>query len=285
MGGLVLAAIDQVPHALIDNAIIMGLLSFLVAFIFLIDLADPLPMRRVSHVQTEANSTHEMGVQANELDRAHNKNGSYARNLAQNAPPQVGHRMDKDYPRQPTLPADRRPPASFAQGRAVNPPQLPLQPRPAKHQPHRVAPEDYPPQPPLPQHHVMVHSDSHPRPQEPVVGHLLTPEKMRAQKSKIPTKGAFIVDEVPKMRRHSDLSEDDTMSRISSHSYVKTTEVDTLPKSSYCRPPKDRESNRECEEVDSPIVPGYVASTAKMWDKRSKSKSGSSLAIGSNTRV
>lgn len=94
------------------------------------------------------------------------------------------------------------------------------------------------------------------------------------------------MDEVPKMRRCSAdqyMSEDDTMSRISSQSYVKTTEIDTLPK--YCRPANDREANRDCEEVDSPIVPGFVASTAKMWDKRSKAKPGSSGVIGSNTRV
>lgn len=286
MGGLVLAAIDQVPHALIDNAIVMGLLSFLVAFIFLIDLSDPLPMRRVSTVQTETNATNEMGVQANDVDQSQvkNVNGSYARNLAQQHHPQVGQRFDKDYPRQPTLPADRRPP--------VNPPQLPLQPRPAKHQPHRVAPVELPPRQDYPQQHqIIVHSDSPLQVQAPVVGHLLTPEKMRAQKSKIPSKGAFIVDEVPKnTRRSSDQLydehyEDDTMSRISSHSYVKTTEVDTLPKASLCRPnDSNKETNRECEEVDSPIVPGYVASTAKLWDSRSKPGKSTST-IGSNTRV
>lgn len=289
MGGLVLAAIDQVPHALIDNAIVMGLLSFLVAFIFLIDLSDPLPMRRTSHVQTNTNATNEMGIQADNLDQSQVKNGggSYARNLTQNVHPQVGQRIDKDYPRQPTLPADRRPPP-FTQGRPVNPPQLPDQPRPTKHQPNRVAPVDYPrQQPPSPHQQIDVHSDSIPRPQEPIVGHLLTPEKMRARKSKVASKGAFIVDEVPKTRRLSDqhLSEDDTMSRISSQSYVKTTEVDTLPKTSLCRPNESREANRECEEMDSPFVPGYVASTAKMWDKRSKSKPGTSAIIGSNTRV
>lgn len=279
MGGLVLAAIDQVPHALIDNAIVMGLLSFLVAFIFLIDLSDPLPMRRVSSVQTNTNATHEMGIQANEQDQNQVKNGgSYARNIVQLPHPQVGQRIDKDYPRQPTLPADRRPP--------VSPPQLPLQPRPIKHQPNRVAPAELPPR----QQQIVVHTDSFPRAQEPIVGHLLTPEKMSAQKWKVASKGAFIVDEVPKTRRYSDQIydehyEDDTMSRISSQSYVKTTEVDTLPKTSMCRSNEmpAKETNKEFEEVDSPIVPGYVASTAKMWDKRSTT--GNAKVLGSNTRV
>lgn len=290
MGALVLAAIDQVPHALIDNAIIMGLLSFLVAFIFLIDLSDPLPMRRrTSHVQTNTNATNEMGIQANDQDpQQQNKNGAaFARNITQNPHPPVDRRLDKDYPRQPTLPAaDRRPP-QFTQGRSTaNLPQLPQQPRPTKHKPNRVAPSDpLPPLPPTPHQTIVVHSDSPPLPQEPVVGHLLTPEKMRAQKSKVASKGAFIVDELPKNRRHSEqyLSEDDTMSRISSQSYVKTTEVDTLPKGSLaCGGHLLSEANRECEEVDSPIVPGYVANTAKMWDDRSKMKTG---IIGKNTGV
>lgn len=285
MGGLVLAAIDQVPYQLIDNAIVMGILSFLVAFIFLIDLSDPLPMRRASHAQTTANTTSEMGIQAND-DQEKNA-GAFARNISQNAHPQVGQRIDKDYPRQPTLPADRRLPSGI-QGRQANLPQLPKQPRPPKSHAHRVAPSELPPIPP--QHQIVVHSDSsYLEPHEPIRGHLLTPEKMRAQKSKIATKGAFIVDEIPKTRRHSDyLSEDDTMSRISSQSYVKTTEVDTLPKDRMCRGGIiGSEANRDCEEVDSPIIPGYVASTAKMWDQRSKDKQGasSSQSVGSNTRV
>lgn len=288
MGGLVLAAIDQVPYALIDNAIIMGLLSFLVAFLFLIDLSDPLPMRRVSHVQTNTNGTQEMGIQANDLDQSQVKNGgggSYAANLAQNPHLQVGQRMDKDYPRQPTLPADHRRPQPTSQGRAAHPHQQ----RQIKQQTHRMAPDDpLPPLPPHQQQQITVHSDSFPRAQDPVLGHILTPEKMRAHKSKIPTKGAFIVDEIPKTRRYSDqhLSEDDTMSRISAHSYVKTTEIDTLPKStSMCSAPdnsSEKNKGHHEEEVDSPIVPGYVASTAKMWDKRSKS---GKPVLGSNTRV
>lgn len=279
MGGLVLAAIDQVPYALIDNAIIMGLLSFLVAFIFLIDLSDPLPMRRVSHAQTSMNPTHEIGTQS---DQTQGKTeGSYASNLAQSIHPQVGQRIDKDYPRQPTLPADRRPPP-FAS------PPLPTQQRPTKLKHHRVSPEQHP-QTPQRQQQFIGNPETTSQRHEPVVGHILTPEKVRAQKTKIPTKGAFIVDEVPKSRRHNDqqLSEDDTMSRISSHSYVRTAEVDTLPKEdNLCVPSIDScgEKNKECgeEETDSPIVPGYVASTAKMWDKRSKS---TSSILGSNTRV
>lgn len=277
MGGMVLAAIDQVPHALIDNAIVMGLLSFLVAFIFLIDLSDPLPMRRVSHAQTSTNATHEMGIQADEVDQTNRKNGgAFARNISHGPHPTVGIGTDKDYPRQPTLPAERRPPAVPAHGARppVHPPQLPLQPRPVKHQPNRVAPEEIP-NTASSQTHITLSADSFPRSQEPVVSHLLTPEKMRAQKSKVSQKGAFIVEEVPKNRRCSgNLSEDDTMSRISSHSYVKTSEVDTLP--SYDRPSAS-ETNKGQDEVDSPIVPGYVASTAKMWNKRS--------TLGANTRV
>lgn len=50
------AAIDQVPSELHDNAIILGCLSFFVAFLFLIDLADPLGSKRSGATQTDTNS-------------------------------------------------------------------------------------------------------------------------------------------------------------------------------------------------------------------------------------
>lgn len=262
-----LAAIDQVPHALIDNAIIMGLLSFLVAFIFLIDLSDPLPMRRISATQTSP--MHDMADQANNSADPQMKNGvAYARNLADSQPQHIVNRPEKDYPRQPQLPADRRPKSS---GKSVHPQQQRI----AKQHLNVVLPAAAPEQH---QQHIIVHSDSpQPRTQEPVFAQILTPEKVRPHKSKIPTKGAFIVEEIPKSRRYSSVSDDDTLSRISGQSYVKAADVDTLPKGSLC------ETNKECEEVDSPIIPGYVASTAKMWDRRSKPTQ--IPPLGSNTRV
>lgn len=53
---MVFAALDQVPHQLVDNSIILGCLSFLVAFLFLIDLADPLGRRRTENTQTNTDS-------------------------------------------------------------------------------------------------------------------------------------------------------------------------------------------------------------------------------------
>ncbi|CAO1412118.1 unnamed protein product [Diamesa tonsa] len=54
VGGLVFASIDQVPDDLIDNAIILGCLSFIVAFLFLIDLTDPMGKRKAGSTQTNA---------------------------------------------------------------------------------------------------------------------------------------------------------------------------------------------------------------------------------------
>jgi len=53
MGGLVFAAIDQVPTPLHDNAIIMGCLSFFVAFLFIYDLADPVVHQTAGGTQTD----------------------------------------------------------------------------------------------------------------------------------------------------------------------------------------------------------------------------------------
>ncbi len=52
-GGLVFAAFDQVPSDLHDNAIILGCLSFFVALLILIDLADPMARHTSDTTQTE----------------------------------------------------------------------------------------------------------------------------------------------------------------------------------------------------------------------------------------
>ncbi|XP_053687811.1 uncharacterized protein LOC128737238 [Sabethes cyaneus] len=55
-GGLVFASIDQVHPDLHDNAIILGCLSFLVAILFIIDLADPLARMSAHMTQTDAST-------------------------------------------------------------------------------------------------------------------------------------------------------------------------------------------------------------------------------------
>lgn len=53
MAGLVFAALDQLPHGLIDNAIVLGCLSLFVGFLFLIDLSDPLQTHSTEQTQTD----------------------------------------------------------------------------------------------------------------------------------------------------------------------------------------------------------------------------------------
>uniref|UniRef100_A0A182Q8N7 Uncharacterized protein n=1 Tax=Anopheles farauti TaxID=69004 RepID=A0A182Q8N7_9DIPT len=55
-GGLVFASIDQVHPDLHDNAIILGCLSFLVAILFVIDLADPLARMTAHMTQTDTSA-------------------------------------------------------------------------------------------------------------------------------------------------------------------------------------------------------------------------------------
>lgn len=62
-GGIVFASIDQVPHDLIDNAIVFGCLSFFVAFVFLIDMSEKMGKRRSNATQTDTSS----------IDRHHTK--------------------------------------------------------------------------------------------------------------------------------------------------------------------------------------------------------------------
>lgn len=51
-----LASIDQIPDDLIDNAIVLGCLSFFVAFVFLIDLSEKMGKRRSDATQTDTSS-------------------------------------------------------------------------------------------------------------------------------------------------------------------------------------------------------------------------------------
>ncbi|KAL7032845.1 hypothetical protein ACKWTF_007410 [Chironomus riparius] len=57
VGALVFAAIDQVPDELIDNAVILGVLSFFVAFLFLIDMSEKMSSKaKTDATQTDTNS-------------------------------------------------------------------------------------------------------------------------------------------------------------------------------------------------------------------------------------
>lgn len=53
LGGIVLAAYDQVPFELHDNSLILGCLSFFVAIVMLFDLADPMARHVTDTTQTE----------------------------------------------------------------------------------------------------------------------------------------------------------------------------------------------------------------------------------------
>lgn len=57
IGGVVFSAFDQVPSDLHDNAIVLGCLSFFVAFLMLIDLADPMARHTTDTTQTDPDIT------------------------------------------------------------------------------------------------------------------------------------------------------------------------------------------------------------------------------------
>ncbi|XP_055627821.1 uncharacterized protein LOC129769519 [Toxorhynchites rutilus septentrionalis] len=67
-GGLVFASIDQVHPDLHDNAIILGCLSFLVAILFIFDLADPMARMTAHMTQTEGSTVAKVS-QATETEK------------------------------------------------------------------------------------------------------------------------------------------------------------------------------------------------------------------------
>lgn len=106
LGGIVLAAFDQVPSALHDNSLIVGGLSFLVGFIMLFDLYDPMARHVADTTQTDENLTapsiethlsvststdtnHINGNNNNNFNANENKNGTqrdYESNAVTNSP-------------------------------------------------------------------------------------------------------------------------------------------------------------------------------------------------------
>ncbi|GAB0091138.1 uncharacterized protein DMENIID0001_059470 [Sergentomyia squamirostris] len=229
MGGLVFASIDQVPSALHDNAIILGCLSFLVAFLFIVDLSDPLARHRSGATQTDAASfasTETAAIQTEEIKR-----------------------------------------------------------------------------PPPPQHVDMVETKTLPSAQEAIFARVLTPEKSRAVKSRTATKSPYVVDQLETSdlaghddtyKRYGDFNHgfaEDT--RFSSSTYMRGAVIDRgnfilrVPPTttSTFHPPstlgRTREKNRETDEIQAPVTPGYVVHAAKMWDKRAKRQP----PIGPNTIV
>lgn len=72
-----LAAIDQVPNELVDNAIVLGVLSFIVAFIFLLDMAsEKIGKKEKSHttqtdtisIDTHFSKNHKIGTVSSEVN-------------------------------------------------------------------------------------------------------------------------------------------------------------------------------------------------------------------------
>uniref|UniRef100_A0A1B0GIR8 Uncharacterized protein n=3 Tax=Lutzomyia longipalpis TaxID=7200 RepID=A0A1B0GIR8_LUTLO len=222
MGGLVFASIDQVPSALHDNAIILGCLSFLVAFLFIVDLSDPLARHRSGATQTDTasytESTQSVAIQADDIKRPHT--------------------VDK------------------------------------------------------------VETKTLPSAQEAVFARVLTPEKSRATRSRTPTKSPYVVDQMDSgnddtYKRYGDFNHAFMDDRFTSGSYTRGAVIDrgnfilrvppsttsTFVPSTY----SSGERNRETDEIQAPITPGYVVHAAKMWDKRAKTTRKS--PIGPNTVV
>lgn len=99
---MLFAAIDQVPSDLHDNAIILGCLSFFVAFLFLIDLGDPMGRKRSGATQTDTNSIDRndqskkqiavISNNANVVSSGSGANAVFAENL--NQPDQTDHQAN-----------------------------------------------------------------------------------------------------------------------------------------------------------------------------------------------
>ncbi|XP_059622566.1 uncharacterized protein LOC132265806 [Phlebotomus argentipes] len=209
MGGLVFAALDQVPSALHDNAIILGCLSFLVAFLFIVDLSDPLARHRSGATQTDAavfataESGHSVAVQADDFKRPH-----------------------VDTVETKTLPSA----------------------------------------------------------QEAVFARVLTPEKSRATKMKTATKSPFMVDQGSEdtltYKRYGDFDDYMRGSVIERGNFILRVPPSST---STFHPTLTREKNRDAEEMQAPVTPGYVVHAAKMWDKRARTTR--QPPIGPNTVV
>lgn len=249
MGGLVLAALDQVPSGLHDNAIILGVLSFIVGFLFLYDLSDPLR-------STTSEMTQTIPEQPRELLQIETKLPTQTIGIP--APLSIEERLMIDEGR-----------LSPQNVEIVKKNILPI-----RQTPRVIDESDI----------IKIHRPkSNPNLQQ------TTPKQPQWKEEFRPKSVHYEMQEA--YRDNRGFIEDHTRGRSGSSggfqprsSYMKGSVVDQgnfiLKKNEICCNHRSRNHLRD----DGPMTPGFVANTARLWERRTRSTSSNDI-LGLQTNV
>lgn len=305
-GGLVLASIDQVPDELIDNAIVLGCLSFFVAFVFLIDMSEKMGKRRTDSTQTDTSSIDRhftksqsmttINSQANLMDSDDNgKNRDSMRSTntqreistqqtqqnQQSLNPFVNHQQNGE---------QRHQPLSHEQSFHVHYPegsQPPQSIRSTQHFPTTTYSEDVVETQTLPTAQTAVFSKVKQPPT--LINHFETePYKKILSRTNQPVPVVYTRYHDP-AQHHNDPSFYDDFNDYRKQTYYQGPKVDqgklvirdyshqpTQQQKHACNCPNHHDDETEGNEQNNvTIKSGYVSQVAKLWDNRMKSNEGS----------
>lgn len=286
-----LASIDQIPEELIDNAIVLGCLSFFVAFVFLIDLSERTGKRRTDATQTDTNSidrhnksqsTTTLNSQANLMESDGNResmrsNGVQQQNVVtgqQSSNPFVNQQQNEPtshaYPGQP-------------QGNTFHTHYHPAHNN--QNFPSLTYSEDVVETQVLPTAQVPVFSKVKPPPT--VLNHFETEpyKKILSRANQQPAAQTPYSRYHDQAQHHHDPSFYDDFNNYRKQTYYQGPKVDQgkLVIRDYSQQPKQSCNcpNHNCDEaevqdhVNVTIKSGYVSQVAKLWDDRMKNNQGS----------
>lgn len=270
-GGLVLASIDQVPEDLIDNAIVLGCLSFFVAFIFLIDMSEKMGKRRTDATQTDTSS----------IDR-HNKSTSMTtlNSQANLMTADANDGRNRDSMRSQRITSN--PFHEQMQQAAIQDPNYPYGLHSAQPYPTTTYAEDVVETQTLPSAQLPVFSKVK---QPPAVNHFETePYKKILSRTNQP----FARYQDQAHQHQHDPSFYDDFNNYRKQTYYQGPKVDQekLVIRDYSKQPQQQQQQHACncqnhqegevqDQENLAIKSGYVSQVAKLWDNRMKSNQGS----------
>lgn len=277
-GGLVLASIDQIPDELIDNAIVLGCLSFFVAFVFLIDMSEKMGKRRTDATQTDTNS----------IDRHHKSTSMTTLNSQANLMDADGNdRRNRESMRstvgQQTI-AQNQSSNPFVNGNVQDPNYHSDHSMPPNQQfPNSAYSEDVVETQTLPSAQMPVFSKVK---LPPLVNHLETePYKKilsRTNQHQAPAPYTRYHDPA---QHHHDPSFYDDFNSYRKQTYYQGPKVDQgklvirdysqQPQKQTCNCQHHHTDDDEGQDPDATIKSGYVSQVARLWDSRMKTNQGS----------
>lgn len=304
---MVLASIDQIPEELIDNAIVLGCLSFFVAFVFLFDLSERMGKRRTDGTQTDTSSIDRhnkstsmttLNSQANLMDsdgnerrnrdsmRLNGQREAEVQTVAQSSNPFVNYEQSIDPMKQKyilNVPGENYVVHQQDQHQHFQPHSQPHSVQSMQQFPQTTYMQDFVETQTLPTVQTPVFSKVKQPPT--VINHLETEpyKKILSRTNQQPLEQSPYSRYQDQAQQHHDPSFYDDFNSYRKQTYYQGPKVDQgkLVIRDYSQQPTKHSCNcqnhdeEEVQDENSAIKSGYVSQVAKLWDSRMKPNQGS----------